>query len=25
VTNRQDNELSDIYDKVFTRDIFKEN
>ena len=25
VTNRQDNELSDIHDKVFTRDIFKEN
>jgi len=25
VTNRQDNKLSDIQDKVFTRDIFKEN
>ena len=25
VTNRQDDALSDIQDKVFTRDIFKEN
>jgi len=25
VTNRQDNKLSDIQDRVFTRDIFKEN
>jgi UDPglucose 6-dehydrogenase len=25
VTNRQDDALSDIHDKVFTRDIFKEN
>ena len=25
VTNRQDDQLSDIQEKVFTRDIFKEN
>ena len=25
VTNRQEDELSDIQEKVFTRDIFKEN